>query len=555
MSYHDPLTQLPTHRVDNQPPPLENLNLFALDTALVEGILREGAAWAHPHLQDFGTSAGSAELLGAADLANRHPPQLKTFDRYGQRIDQIEFHPAYHTLLAAGLGAGIHSIAWLTTEPRGGHVAHAALEYLLVQCEAGVCCPLTMTYAAVPMLSRRPDLAAHWLPKLLVNAYDPRFLPPAEKSALTFGMAMTEKQGGSDVRANTTRALDQGDGSYVLLGHKWFCSAPMSDAFFTLAQTAEGLSCFMVPRWRPDATRNPFFIQRLKDKLGDRSNASAEIEYHDTFAWLLGDPGAGVRAIIDMVHHTRLDTCVAAAGLMRQAFVQAAHHAQYRRAFGQRLIDQPLMLNVLADLAIEAEAALLLTLHIASAYDEVGTNDRSAALARVLVAIGKYWTNRRAPAHVAEALECLGGGGYIEESMLPRLYREAPLNGIWEGSGNVICLDVLRALQRDVLATHALRTLLREAAATDTAIAARVTEIEAVLMQPAPPPMQARWLVETMAIAIQALLLSRHSIPAVAVAFIETRIKRGGGFAYGTLPAHTDCTAIVRRAWPPAAAA
>ncbi|MET0377781.1 MAG: acyl-CoA dehydrogenase family protein [Spongiibacteraceae bacterium] len=553
MSYRDPLAQLPTHRVDNQPPPLENISSFALDSALAAGVHREGAGWAHAQLLDFGARTGSAELLNAADLANRHLPQLKTFDRYGQRIDQIEFHPAYHTLLAAGLDAGIHSIAWITTEPRGGHVAHAALEYLLVQCEAGVCCPLTMTYAAVPILGRRPDLAALWLPKLLANDYDPQCLPPAEKSALTFGMAMTEKQGGSDVRTNTTRALDQGDGSYALLGHKWFCSAPMSDAFFTLAQTAQGLSCFMVPRWRPDATRNPIFIQRLKDKLGDRSNASAEIEYHDTFAWLLGYPGDGVKTIIDMVHHTRLDTCVAAAALMRQAFVQATHHTLHRRAFGQRLIEQPLMRNVLADLAIEAEAALVLTLHIAHAYDDAGTNDVSAALARVLVAIGKYWTNRRAPQHIAEALECLGGAGYIEESMLPRLYREAPLNNIWEGSGNVICLDVLRALQRDTLAASALRTLLREAAATDAHIAARVAAIEQVLAQTEPPAMQARWLVETMAVVIQGLLLSRYSIPAVAVAFIETRIKREGGFAYGTLPVHTDCVAIIRRAWPPAA--
>jgi putative acyl-CoA dehydrogenase len=553
MSYHDPLAQLTTHTVTNQPPPLENYNGFALDRALVDALQREGAGWAQPQLDSFGTDIFSAELLAAGELANRHAPQLKSFDRYGHRVDEVEFHPAYHALMKAGFGAGIHSIAWITTEPRGGHVAHAALEYLLVQCEAGVCCPITMSYAAEPMLERRPDLAAQWLPKLLNNDYDARCLPPGEKSALTFGMAMTEKQGGSDVRANTTRAFDQGDGSYRLHGHKWFCSAPMCDAFFTLAQTDAGLSCFMVPRWRPDNTRNPFFIQRLKDKLGDRSNASAEIEYPDTFAWLIGDAGEGVKTIIDMVHHTRLDTCVAAAGLMRQAFVQAAHHAGHRRAFGRRLIDQPLMQNVLADLAIESEAALLLALRIARAYDEAGTNDESAALARVLVAIGKYWTNRRAPQQIGEALECLGGAGYIEESMLPRLYREAPLNGIWEGSGNVICLDVLRALQRDTLAATALRSLLREAGRVDIAIAARVAEIEHILMQSPIAPLQGRWLVETMALAIQALLLSQHSTSATAAAFIETRIKRGGGFAYGTLPAHADCTAIIRRAWPPAA--
>lgn len=547
-----PQTELPTHRVTNQPPPLADINLFALDTALVDGLTREGAAWAHPQVDRFGALTGSAEMLEHAELANRHLPVLHNFDRYGQRIDTVEFHPAYHTLLRAGLQAGIHCLPWLTTESSGGHVAHAVLEYLLVQCEPGVCCPITMTYAAVPLLSRQADLAASWLPPLLHHAYDPRMLPHTEKTALTIGMAMTEKQGGSDVRANTTQAFAQTDGSYLLTGHKWFCSAPMSDAFFTLAQTPAGLGCFLVPRWRPDQSRNSIFIQRLKNKLGDRSNASSEIEYNDTFAWQIGAEGEGVKTIIDMVHQTRLDTCIAAAALMRQAFVQAAHHCIHRQAFGKFLIDQPLMSNVLADLAIESEAALLFALRIARTYDMAAARAEDAALARVLVAIGKYWTNRRAPQQVAEALECLGGAGYVEESPLPRLYREAPLNGIWEGSGNVICLDVLRALQPDTLAATALRNLLSEAAAADARIGDRVAAIEALLVQPDALETQARYLVESLAVVIQGYLLLQHAPAAIADAFIATRIAHQGGLAYGTLPRTVDHRRIVARAWPPA---
>jgi putative acyl-CoA dehydrogenase len=545
-----PLTDLPTHRVTNQPPPLTDINLFALDTALVEALRREGAAWALPQIDAFGAQVGSAELQEAADLANRYPPQLRIFDRYGQRIDHVEFHPAYHHLMRTGLEAGIHTIAW-RDGAAGGHVAHAALEYLLVQCEPGVCCPITMTGAAIPLLRRDPALVTEWLPKALCPGYDPRALPAAEKSAVTIGMAMTEKQGGSDVRANTTRASAQTDGSYRLTGHKWFCSAPMSDAFFTLAQTASGSTCFFVPRWCPDGSRNNFFLQRLKDKLGDRSNASAEIEYLDTFATRVGAEGDGVRTIIEMVNHTRLDTCIAAAGLMRQAFVQAAHHCLYRHAFGKPLLAQPAMANVLADLALEAEAALLLALRIARAYDEASHSEEHAALARILVAIGKYWTNRRAPQHVAEALECLGGAGYIEDSPLPRLYREAPLNGIWEGSGNVICLDVLRALRREPATTAALQRLLTRAAAADSRIARHVDALTRSFAS-AVAEVQARALVESIAIVVQAYLLVAHAPPTVADAFIATRVERHGGFAYGTLPASVDCARIVARAWPPA---
>lgn len=543
-----PLTELPTHSVTNQPPPLENYNLFDTDQALVDGVAREGAAWAAEQIRAFGAQMGSAENLRHGELANRYPPVLKTFDRFGQRIDEVEFHPSYHHLMNSGIEAGIHSLAW-TTDRYGGHVAHAALEYLLVQTEAGVCCPITMTYAAVPALRHEAVLAERWLPKILTHRYDARMLPMAEKSGLTIGMAMTEKQGGSDVRANTTRAQKISDSEYRLTGHKWFCSAPMCDAFLTLAQTTKGLTCFLVPRWQPDNTRNNFFIQRLKDKLGNRSNASSEIEYNDTFAQRIGGEGDGVKTIIEMVHHTRLDTCLAAAGLMRQAFVQAAHHAAHRSAFGKKIIEQPLMQNVLADMALEAEAALLLVLRIARAYDE-STQDESAALfARVVVAIGKYWTNKRTPNLVYEAMEALGGAGYVEESMLPRLYREAPLNSIWEGSGNVICLDVLRAIKREPEALNLLFDEIGDAA-QDKRIAHALGKIKTLLAQPEQLENQARQLVETFALLLQASLMLRYAPAANAEAFIAGRLARDGGFAYGTLPSGTDFCAILARARP-----
>ncbi|MDB6061869.1 MAG: aidB [Verrucomicrobiaceae bacterium] len=545
MATYSPITQLPTHAVSNQPPPLENINLFELDNALIEGLQREGAAAARDTLAVFGAQVGSEEILKAGELANRFPPQLKTFNRFGQRIDEVEFHPAYHGLMQLGLSAGIHSMAW----SGGSHVAHAASEYLLVQSEAGVCCPMTMTYAAIPVLGRHADLANTWLPKILANDYDAAVLPFSEKSALTIGMAMTEKQGGSDVRANTTRAQKISASEYRLTGHKWFCSAPMSDAFLTLAQTERGLTCFFVPRWQPDNTRDHFFIQRLKDKLSNRANASAEIEYSNTFAQLLGEEGHGVKTILEMVHHTRLDTCLAAAALMRQAFVQAAHHANYRSAFGKRLIEQPLMQNVLADMALESEAALLLTLRIARAYDEAAHDADAAQFARIAVAIGKYWVNKRTPNLVYEAMECLGGNGYVEESLLPRLYREAPLNSIWEGSGNVICLDVLRALARE---PNSLTLLLAEigVAVQDVRIARAVDTVKKLLTKTAALENQARRLVETLALLLQSSLMLRYAPTINAEAFIESRLNGVGGFAYGVLPAGTACREILQRAWP-----
>lgn len=557
MTTHSPITRLPTHDVANQPPPLEDYNLFEQDAVLREGLQREGAAWAQERVWTFGAALGAADVLKEGELANRHAPLLKTFDRFGQRIDEVEFHPAYHRLMRLGLEAGIHSISWNNSSVAtgegdgGGHVAHTALEYLLVQTEAGVCCPIAMTYAAVPALHRQPEIAAQWVPKILADHYDPRMLPMEQKQGLTIGMAMTEKQGGSDVRANTSRAADVDGNEYRLTGHKWFCSAPMCDAFLTLAQAHEGLTCFLVPRWQPDGARNNFFIQRLKDKLGNRSNASSEIEYQNTFAQRIGDEGAGVRTIIEMVHHTRLDTTLAAAGLMRQAFVQAVHHANHRSAFGRRLIEQPLMRNVLADMALEAEAALLLTLRIARAFDDSRGDEDAALFARLAVAIGKYWVNKRTPNLVYEAMECLGGAGYVEESMLPRLYREAPLNSIWEGSGNVICLDVLRALQR---APHSIELFFDEVrdVVADAPVAPVVQHIRQLLAQPQQLEAQARRLVENMALVLQASLMLRHAPACNSDAFIAARFGAGGS-AYGTLPPGADTEAILRRAWLPLA--
>ncbi len=553
-----PRCHLPTHEVTNQPPPLIDCNLYTTHPALTEAI-DIGPGWATELLVPFGDRLASEEIATAARQANEAPPRLHSFDRFGQRIDEIEFHPAYHQLMQLGLEQGLHALPWL--ERPGGHTVHAALEYLLVQVEAGVCCPMTMTYAAVPALRQAPALAAEWEPKLLATAYDPRPLPLHAKRAVTCGMAMTEKQGGSDVRANQTSAVRSSEGFWLLTGHKWFCSAPMSDLFLTLAQTPAGLSCFAVPRWLPDGSRNPFYLQRLKAKLGNHANASAELEYLDTAGWLVGEEGRGVQAIIEMVHHTRLDTCVAAAGLMRQAVVQALHHASYRVVFGRPLIHQRLMQNVLADLVLESEAALLLALRVARAYDEAhqsrGTEagDQQALLARALVAVGKYWVNRRTPALVFEALECLGGNGYVEESLMPRLYREAPLNSIWEGSGNVICLDLLRTLQRQPAVVDLLLAELRPLASSAPG-RAWLADVERLLRAAAAETAGehlARYLVERLAIGLQASLLREQAPAPLADAFVEARIGGGGGLAFGTLPTGIDVPAILTRGWPPLA--
>lgn len=545
-----------THDVVNQPPPLEDIDLFSTDTVLREGVHREGAAWANAELADFGARVGRAETIELGHLANRHEPELRTHDRFGHRLDTVRFHPAWHELMALGVGAEIHALPW--NRPRAGaHVARAAKHFLLTQVEAGVGCPLTMTFAAVPALRAEPALANEWIPRLISTIYDARFVPAADKKGCLMGMAMTEKQGGSDVRANTTRAVrnpQDGEGVYRLTGHKWFCSAPMCDAFLTLAQTDAGITCFLVPRFLPDGARNGFFLQRLKSKLGNRSNASSEVEYRDTWARRVGEEGRGVPTILEMVGHTRLDCTLGSAALMRQALAQAQHHAAHRHAFGRRLLDQPLMRNVLADLALESEAATTLMLRVARAYDDAdGATDGEEAeapraLRRILTAIAKYWVCKRAPTMVVEALECHGGNGYVEESILPRLYREAPLSSIWEGSGNVMCLDVLRAMQREPETVPALLDEFRLAQGADRRYDAALAELDTLLADRRDPQAGARRLVERLALLAQAGLLLRHAPPAVADAFCAARLAGEGGLAFGTLPSGVDLDGLLKRA-------
>jgi putative acyl-CoA dehydrogenase len=544
-----------THQVLNQPPPLQDLNLFESDRALLEGLAREGGGAFAPTVSAFGEALGSAATIELGFLANRHAPELLTHDRFGHRIDEVRYHPAWHQVMALAMRHEAHNLPWRRPE-RGAHVARGALLCLLTQVEAGSCCPLTMTFACVPALRHEPKLLEAWRPRLLATEYDPRVAPAEAKRSVLVGMAMTEKQGGSDVRANTTRARPLeaagGGATFELTGHKWFCSAPMSDAFLALAKTqGDALTCFLVPRWRPDGTRNPFRLQRLKDKLGNRSNASAEVEFAGSFAWRVGEEGRGVRTILEMVHHTRLDCVSGSAGMMRQALAQAAHHTAHRSAFGRRLVEQPLMQNVLADLALESEAATALALRIARAYDESEADPAARAFARIGTAVAKYWVCKRAPQMVYEAMECLGGNGYVEESMMPRLFREAPVNAIWEGSGNVICLDVLRAMVREPESVPALLDEIRAARGGDRRLDAALERLEAELAEPADAERRARRIVERMALCLSAALLVRHAPPAVADAFCASRLgEEASGLTFGTLPPGADAAAIVARAAP-----
>jgi putative acyl-CoA dehydrogenase len=537
---------LGTHTVTNQVPPLGDINLYGLDRPLQEALNRNGAGWAEGHVRNFGAVMGTAKMFEEGRLANVHPPELRTHDRYGHRIDEVRFHPAYHNIMQCAKENRVHSIAW--EGRKGGHVAHAALEFLLTQVEAGTCCPLTMSYAAVPALEKQGGWAAEIAKKLKTPIYDSRFVPISEKEGITMGMAMTEKQGGSDVRANTTHAMHLSEDVYLLQGHKWFCSAPMSDAFLTLAQTQKGLTCFFVPRIQPDGTRNPFFIQRLKNKLGNRSNASAEIEYQGTWARRLGEEGRGVPTIIEMVHHTRLDCAVAAVGLQRQALTQALHHAQHRSAFGGKLIEQPLMQNVLADLSLEFDANLSMVFRVAHAYDEQSHGEKDeGGFSRLAVAIAKYWTNKRTAYFVNEAMECLGGAGYIEESILPRLYREAPLNGIWEGSGNVICLDILRTIRKEPESLAQFFAEVEKGRGVDSILDRAIDNIKRQLNDTENLPFRGRFIVEQLALVFQGSLLARHGSPDIFEAFLQTRIFRGGGMAYGTFSKSTGITSILER--------
>ena len=535
-----------THTVDNQPPEFGPRDLWTDDAALREALQREGGGGFSDEVARYGALAGS-ELLALSIDAHRDRPRLRTHDRFGHRIDTVEFHPNYHAIMSWAIGSGVAGLSWRQPQ-QGAHVARAALSYLHNQAEPGSSCPLTMTHAAVPVLQREPGLAL-WASKASVPRYDPRDVPMSDKPGITLGMGMTEKQGGTDVRANTTTATPVGDGGYTLRGHKWFFSAPMSDAFLVLAQAAEGLTCFLMPRWCLDGSRNALRLMRLKDKLGDWSNASSEVEFDDAFAWRVGDEGRGVATIIEMVMLTRLDCMLGSSALMRMALAQAVHHARHRRSFGRRLVEHPLMANVLADLAIESEAALALSMRVARAVDAAPRDPAEAALARLATAVGKYWICRRAPAVVNEAQECLGGAGYVEESLLPRLYRQAPLNAIWEGSGNIQCLDVLRALARQPEAVHAYLAELEAAAGLHEALDSHTAALRSALATTDIPEAGARLLVERMALALQASVLLRAGSP-VAAAFCRSRLGGEHGLALGTLPANGEFQGVVGRALP-----
>jgi putative acyl-CoA dehydrogenase len=539
--------------VFNQPPPLADYNPFDADRALAEGLVREGGGWGEARVREFGGRVGSAGILALGELANRHGPVLRTHDRFGRRIDEVEFHPAWHELMQLGVEAGLHSLPW--TEPRpGAQVVRAALVMLRHQVEEGVSCPLTMTFAAVPSLRIEPGLAAAWEPGVLSNRYDPRSLPAAAKHGLLVGMAMTERQGGTDVRANTTRAVADGGGGpgarYRLTGHKWFCSAPQSDAFLVLAQAPGGLSCFLLPRILDDGARNRILVQRLKDKVGNRSNASSEVEFQGALAWLIGEEGRGVANIMEMVRHTRLDCALGSAATLHRAVAEASHHAAHRDVFGQRLAAQPLMAAVLADLCLESEAATALALRLARAFDAAAADPAEYRFARIATAVAKYWITKRAVIAVAEALECTGGNGFVEESPLARLYRDAPVNAIWEGSGNVQCLDVLRALAGDRDAGAILLAEIRRGATGERLLAALADDLEDMLRGGGPGEAASRHLVERIALGLQASLLLRHAPGAVAEAFCESRLAGGGGRLFGTLGRAADCRAIVERATP-----
>ncbi|MGC2695453.1 MAG: acyl-CoA dehydrogenase family protein [Candidatus Angelobacter sp.] len=583
--------QAPSQAPLNQVPPLTDYNLFLADRTLVEAVDRAGAGWAREQITELGRLLGTEEVQRWGFDANENAPVLHTHDRCGNRRDEVVFHPSWHHLMRTSIENRVHSLPWETEKshwgdaarrkekqvgqekligqhkpegqnkqgrhetsgtqgtPKGAYVARAALMMLTAQNEAGHTCPVSMTFSAVAALRAEPELASEWEPRILSSSYDPKFVPAGKKSGVLIGMGMTEKQGGSDVRANITRAERIGNSrEYLITGHKWFCSAPMCDAFLVLAQTGKGLSCFLLPRWTSSGERNHFYIQRLKDKLGNRSNASSEVEFAQAWARLIGEEGRGVNAIIEMVNHTRLDCAIAGSALMRQALVQAVHHAGHRRAFGMLLLEQPLMRNVLADLAVESEAATLLMVRLAGAFDARATDDRERAFCRIATAIAKYWLCKRSPVHVGEALECLGGNGYVEESIMPRLYREAPLYSIWEGSGNIICVDVLRALRKGPATVDAFLHELNSTAGADKRLDSYTAALRSRLSDKANHSMEeysARELTEKLALALQASLMVRYSSREMAEAFISSRLAGQHGYAFGTLPGSVDVDQVL----------
>ncbi|MCO6187870.1 isovaleryl-CoA dehydrogenase [Rhizobium sp. L1K21] len=543
-----PVNRFMTHEVENQPFAMGYYNVWATDTALKECVDREGGGWADEQLMDYGEQAGG-ELVALGFDANENPPKLRSFDRYGRRIDEVEFHPAYHELMKASMKAGVNGFAWRNANRAGAHVARAALMYVGSQAEQGTGCPISMTYASIPTLRHaKPEIADKWIPKLLSTQYDPRSIPMEQKNGCTIGMGMTEKQGGSDVRTNTTRAVLQADGSYEITGHKWFFSAPMCDAHLVLAQTDAGLGCFLVPRFRPDGSRNAVEIQRLKDKLGDRANASSEVEFLGAYGELIGEEGRGVSAIIEMVGLTRLDCMIGSSSQMRQALVQALNHTNQREAFGKRLINQPLMRNVLADLALESEAAVALTMRVARAIDSAPRDEQEAAFARIATAVGKFWICKRAPAFINEAQECLGGIGYVEENILPRLYRQAPLNSIWEGSGNIQCLDVLRSLSKEPKTHAALFAELQSAKGRNARYDAELQRLMAAFSDMEQIEYRSRYIVERTALALQASLLLKTEHDDIADAFCASRLGGEHGLVFGTLGKEAPVDKLIERA-------
>lgn len=539
-----------THEVTNQPPALENYNLFTEDQALQEAVQREGAADHIPELNAFGELAGRRDTIELGFLANENKPTFNTHDRFGHRTDEVRFHPAYHELMRIAHEHGLHSSPW-ENPGKGAHVSRAAKYYLHTQVEAAHGCPVTMTFAAMPSIMKQPDLAKIWAPKILSRDYDPRNLPDSEKSSVTIGMAMTEKQGGSDVRANSTRAIPvstEGPGqAYQLVGHKWFVSAPMCDAFLVLAQAPGGLSCFLMPRWCPDGSKNPWQIQRLKNKMGNVANASSEAELRGALAWMVGEEGRGVPTIIEMVAMTRFDCMIGSSAGMRQAAVQALHHCRHRSAFGARLSDQPLMQNVLADLALESEAAMTYTLRVARALD-TPDDPQEQLLLRLATPVGKYWICKRSPNHAYEAMECIGGSGVMEDCIMPRLFRESPVNAIWEGSGNVQCLDTLRALEKSPESLSAFFTEVELARGADRRFDRFVDALKQDFADSRDVQFRARNLVDRLALSLQASLLLRHSNTAVADAFCGSRLASQGAHNIGNLPAGVDAAAIIERA-------
>ncbi len=543
-----------THEVLNQAPPLEGYNLYTTDPVLDTAVAREGGRESRDRLVDLGAITGSARYYQWSSDANRHEPELTTHDRFGHRADRVEFHPSWHALMEVAVANGNHSLPWENDPPEGAHVVRAAQTFMTGQIESGHNCPISMTYSVIPALETTPEVSEMWMPGLVSREYDPSFQPATGKRGLLMGMGMTEKQGGSDVRANTTQAVPVNGGGpgseYRITGHKWFTSAPMCDAFLILAQAPGGLSCFLLPRWTPDGEPNEFYIQRLKDKLGNRSNASSEVEFRDAYALMVGEESRGVPTIIEMVNGTRLDCVIGSAALMRQAVSQAAWHVSHRAAFGSKLIDKPLMRNVIADLEIETETATLMMVRLSGAFDRAGADPAEMAMKRIALPIAKYWVTKRASEVVREALECLGGNGYVEESIMPRLYRESPLNAIWEGSGNVIALDVLRAARRSPDSLEMFATELEAGTGAHARVDRVIGEATKASMASTDLEFEARRIVESLATAWAASLLARHGDEDVFAAFVDSRLGETHGGLYGTLPAGTPVDRLLERALP-----